>query len=77
MASRTKSQTWIAATLAAVLASLLLDTTAHEPRLTAQMGRESHTGALIASKSLRSGLRTTSAQAGAIVARVGRMMRGK
>lgn len=77
MTSRAKSQSWIAGTLAAVLASLLLDTTAHEPRLTAQMGRESHTGAMVASKSIRAGLKTTSAQAGAIVARVGRMMRGK
>ena len=77
MDSRAKSHHWIAATLAAVLASLLLDTTAHEPRLTAQMGRESHAGALVASKSIRAGMRTTSAQAGAIVARVGRMMRGK
>ena len=73
MTSRTKSQRWIALSLAAVLASLLLNTTAHEPRLTAQMGRESHAGAMVASKSIR----TTSAQAGAIVARVGRMMRGK
>ena len=73
MTSRTKSQHWIAATLTTVLASLLLDTTAHEPCLTAQMGRESHTGALVASQSLRAGM----SQAGAIVARVGRMMRGE
>ena len=68
------SKLWCVITLAAILAAVLLDPLAHEPRLVAQMRHDSRAGVQVASKSIRSGLRTTSTEAGAIVSRLGRMM---
>ena len=72
MTSRTRSQSWIAVSLTVVLAALLLDPLAHEPKLTHQIARDGRQGLVVA----RVGFRATSAHAGAIVAKVGRMMRG-
>lgn len=55
MTSRTKSQSWIALSLAAVLSALVIEPVAHEPRLTAQVAQDSRGGLLVARRGLVSG----------------------
>jgi hypothetical protein len=74
MDSRTRSQSWAVVTLAAILAALLLDTPAHEPKLSHQIASESRAGVQVAQVGLRLGMRHTGAAVGTVVSKVGRML---
>jgi hypothetical protein len=74
MTSRTRSQAWALGTLSFVLAALLLDTPAHEPRLSHQIASESRAGVQVAHVGFRTGMRHAGAAVGTVASKVGRML---